>query len=180
MRPRASALCGVELLRQRLPNPALSTDVIVGFPGETDAEFEQTLDTCRQAGFMKIHIFPFSRRRGTRAATMPNQVASPVQKMRCQRLAQQEAELTRQYQESLLGTGVEVLVEGVSESRPGFVVGTDRRYVTVELPGNRRDFGHLVVGRAGEMVGGNLLADRISGENLTSVFAPECLESLPV
>ncbi len=170
----------VDKLQQRLPNPALSTDVIVGFPGETDAEFEQTLDTCRQVGFMKIHIFPFSRRRGTRAATMPEQVASPVQKARCQRLAQQEAELTRKYQESLLDTDVEVLIEGVSESRPGFVVGTDRRYVTVELPGDRRDFGHLVVGRGREIAGGNLQAERLSGMNLTSVFAPECLESRPV
>ena len=111
---------------------------------------------------------------------MPGQVASPVQKKRCQRLAQQEAELTRQYQESLLGTGVEILIEGISESRPGFVVGTDRRYVTVELPGNRRDFGHLVVGLARKIEGENLQADRISGENLTSVFTPESLESLSV
>src|SRR5206468_2373443 len=112
--------------------------------------------------FMKIHIFPFSRRRGTRAATMSGQVAAPVQKARCQELAQLEMELTRRYQTSLLDADLEVLVEGVSESRPEFVVGTDRRYVTVELPGDRRDFGHLVVGRGREIEQGNLRADRLS------------------
>ena len=167
-------------LQEQLPNPALSTDVIVGFPGETDAEFQQTLDTCRQAGFMKIHIFPFSRRRGTRAATMPDQVAGPVQKARCQELAKLEAELALRYQQTLLNAGVEVLVEGVSETRPGYVCGTDRRYATVELPGDRQDFGHLVYGQANTIGNGKLLACRFSEPNLTSVFATECLESAAV
>ena len=170
----------VAKLRERLPNPALSTDVIVGFPGETEEEFQQSLDTCRQAGFMKIHIFPFSRRRGTRAARMSGQVDAPVRKARCQELAQLEIELTRRYQTSLLDADLEVLVEGVSESRPEFVVGTDRRYVTVELPGDRWDFGHLVVGRGREIGSGNLRADRFSEPNQASVFAAERLESSPV
>lgn len=167
----------VAKLHERLPNPALSTDVIVGFPGETNEEFEQTLDTCRQAQFMKIHIFPFSRRRGTPAATMPNQVAAPAKKQRCQELARLETELTAQFASTLLGQSVEVLVEGLSTSRPGFVHGTDRRYSTVELPGNSKDFGHLVTGRAQRVEGNELVAIRFSGPNLASVFAPDCLES---
>ena len=167
-------------MQARLSNPALSTDIIVGFPGETDAEFQQTLETCRQAGFMKIHIFPFSRRRGTRAATMPDQVPAAVLKARCQELAKLEAELTRRYQQSLLNSEVEVLVEGVSETRSDFVFGTDRRYATVELPGNRQDFGHLVLGQGKTILDGKLQADRNSEPNLTSVFAPECLESVAV
>ena len=55
--------------------PAFSTDVIVGFPGETEADFERTLETCEAAGFMKIHVFPFSPRRGTPAANMLAQYA---------------------------------------------------------------------------------------------------------
>ncbi len=167
----------IATMRARLPNPAFSTDIIVGFPGETDAEFEQTLDTCRRAEFMKIHIFPFSRRRGTRAAAMPNQVPATIKRARCQELARREAELTRRYQMSLLNTEVEVLVEGLSESRGGYVHGTDRRYVTVELPGNSSDFGHLVVGCCRRQVAENLVADRLSGPHWASVFAQECLES---
>ena len=64
----------VEMVREGLNDPAFTTDVIVGFPGETDEEFEQTMETCRQARFMKIHVFPFSAREGTPAATMPDQV----------------------------------------------------------------------------------------------------------
>lgn len=164
-------------MHSRLPNPALTTDIIVGFPGETDEEFEQTLETCRQAAFMKIHIFPFSRRRGTRAATMPDQVQASVLKTRCQELAKLEADLARRYQHALLGSDVEVLVEGLSESQPGHVFGTDRRYVTVELPGNRLDFGHLVDGRGVAIWNEKLHASRFSEPNLTSFFAPKSLES---
>ena len=167
----------VAKLHERLPNPALSTDVIVGFPGESDAEFEQTLDTCRKSRFMKIHIFPFSRRRGTPAAAMPNQVSAPVRKQRCQELARLEAELTGEYASTLVGHSVEVLVEGLSTSRPGFVQGTDRRYATVELPGTSRDFGHLVAGRFQRIEADKLVAIRFSAPNLASVFAPDCLES---
>ena len=170
----------VTKLHERFPNPALSTDVIVGFPGETDEEFKQTLDTCRQARFMKIHIFPFSRRNGTPAAKMPNQVSAPVKKRRCQELARLETELTRQYASSLIGRPAEVLIEGFSSSRPGFVHGTDRRYATVELPGDSQDFGHLVDGVARRLEANELVAIRFSAPNQASVFAANCLESPPI
>ncbi len=170
----------VNKMHSKLSNPALTTDIIVGFPGETDAEFEQTLETCRKAAFMKIHIFPFSRRRGTRAATMRDQVPALVLKSRCQELAKLEANLAEQYQQTLLNSEIEVLIEGLSESQPEFVFGTDRRYATVELPGNRQDFGHLVNGRGVAIWNGKLQASRFSEPNLTSVFAPECLESVAV
>jgi threonylcarbamoyladenosine tRNA methylthiotransferase MtaB len=129
---------------------------------------------------MKIHIFPFSRRRGTRAATMPDQVPAAVLKARCQELAKLEANLAEQYQQTLLNSDLEVLIEGHSESQPGLVFGTDRRYATVEMPGNRHDFGHLVSGRGSTIWNGKLHASRFSEPNLTSVFAPECLESAAV
>lgn len=165
-------------LHDRLPNPALSTDVIVGFPGETDEEFAETLDTCRQARFMKIHIFPFSRRKGTRAATMPDQVPPAVLKARCQELAKLEMELAANYSATLIGSDVEVLVEGASPSRPGFMSGTDRRYVTVEIAGDRHDLGHLVVGQVREVDSEKLIAVRFSEANWTSVFSADCLESV--
>lgn len=167
----------VAKLHERLPNPALSTDVIVGFPGETDDEFEETLETCRQARFMKIHSFPFSRRRGTPAATMPNQVEAAVKKARCQQLLQLESELARDYSSRMLGRELEVLVEGQSACRAGLVRGTDRRYLTVELPGNSNDFGHLVRGIAQNLGSGNLTATRISEPHQASVFQNKSLES---
>jgi threonylcarbamoyladenosine tRNA methylthiotransferase MtaB len=105
-----------QLVRDRLDRPAITTDVIVGFPGETDAEFAETLATCRAAGFSKIHIFPFSPRRGTPAATMPNQVPATVQKQRCVELADVEAELRDKYFSRLQGRRLKVLVESKLES----------------------------------------------------------------
>ncbi len=188
----------VARLHERLPNPALTTDVIVGFPGETDEEFSETLDTCRQARFLKIHAFPFSRRRGTPAAKMPGQVPPPVIKARCRELAELENELLMQYQSHRIGCDTEVLVEGVCSNRAGIVYGTDRNYLTVELPGTKHDLGHLVVGRAIQsgttlrVASGdsdrrttirtdsqNLVAERLSEPNWTSVFEREFVESAP-
>src|SRR5690349_9858117 len=92
-----------KLVQGRLDRPAITTDIIVGFPGETDAEFQETIETSRAVGFSKIHIFPFSARRGTPAATMPHQVAKQVQQERCRELADVEAELRTRYYEQLIG-----------------------------------------------------------------------------
>ncbi len=88
----------LDQIRDMLGNdPAFSTDIIVGFPGETDTEFEETLETCRRAGFMKVHVFPFSRRDGTPAATMPDQVPPEVIKERVHILSDLERELAEQF-----------------------------------------------------------------------------------
>ena len=70
----------LDRIRERLDNPAFTTDVIVGFPGETEEEFQQTLDACRRAGFLKIHIFPYSTREGTPAAGFSDQIDPRVRK----------------------------------------------------------------------------------------------------
>jgi threonylcarbamoyladenosine tRNA methylthiotransferase MtaB len=134
----------LERIRERLDNAAFTTDVIVGFPGETDVEFEQTVAACRQAGFMKVHIFPFSPRRGTPAATLPDQVPPEVRKQRCRRLAELERELAMRYYQGLVGRELEVLVERPLTDRGDRVRGTDRRYVPVELPGTAADVGRFV------------------------------------
>jgi len=131
-------------MRDRLEHPAFATDVIVGFPGETDQEFDETLAACRAARFMKIHIFPFSTRAGTPAASYPDQVPPDVRKERCAYLAKLERELALRYYESLENQQLEVLVERSVPGNPGWVRGTDRRYVPVELPGTDEDFGELV------------------------------------
>lgn len=131
-------------MRERIHNPSFTTDVIVGFPGETDAEFEETLETCRQARFSKVHVFPYSTRKGTPAATFPDQVSIEVRKERVRLLGELERELAEDYYRTLIGTELEVLIERVSEERAGWVRGTDRRYVPVEVPGSVTDMGEFV------------------------------------
>lgn len=137
----------LDKIRDRFENPAFTTDVMVGFPGETDAEFHKSLVACRQAGFMKMHIFPFSPRRGTRAAEFPDQVHPQVIRERCRTLAELERRLAKRYYETLVGKQVEVLVECASSERPGWVHGTDRRYVPVMLPGDDKTIGKFVTAR---------------------------------
>ena len=121
-----------QFVKEHLDRPALTTDVIVGFPGETEDEFEQTLETCRQAGFSKIHMFPFSARKGTPAAEMTDAVSPQVKSERGKELGKLEVELRKAYHESLIGMDLQVLVEGHSDE--GRISGTSCRYATVELP----------------------------------------------
>ena len=120
----------------------------MGFPGESEEEFTETISVCRRAGFSKIHIFPFSPRAGTPAAESLDQVSPEVRKDRLHRLEEVERELAADYHSSLLGRTLEVLVERTAADRPGFVRGTDRRYVPVSLPGDETDIGQLIDVRA--------------------------------
>ncbi|MEM6776396.1 MAG: tRNA (N(6)-L-threonylcarbamoyladenosine(37)-C(2))-methylthiotransferase MtaB [Planctomycetota bacterium] len=127
------------LIREALPMAAITTDVIVGFPGETDHEFDETLQTCREAAFSKIHVFPFSRRRGTPAADMCDQVAPSIKRERVDRLGELESDLRGEYFDQLLGHELELLVESVvDESGSRAVTGTTCRYAPaslVDIPG---------------------------------------------
>jgi len=169
-----------ELVKSRLDRPAITTDVIVGFPGETDAEFAETIATARAVGFSKIHIFPFSPRRGTPAATMPNQVPPHVQQERSRALAAVEAELRDDYFRSLRGRSLRVLVEskadggrGKGEGKPGVALpstfppppspirlwlGTSCRYAPVELAADVSHVGNLIDVTAGDARDGCIVA----------------------
>jgi threonylcarbamoyladenosine tRNA methylthiotransferase MtaB len=148
-----------ELLKERLDRPAITTDVIVGFPGETDAEFAKTIDVCRRVGFSKIHIFPFSARRGTPAAAMPNQLPKQVKHERGAALALVEAELRDRYFDSLRGMTLHVLIESADDrAGEGAVIGTSCRYAPVEIPGSGDGVGSLVEIIAGPVKDGRLTA----------------------
>jgi threonylcarbamoyladenosine tRNA methylthiotransferase MtaB len=123
-------------LRQALDQPAFSTDVIVGFPGETDADFEATCRVVREVGFSRIHVFSYSPRRGTPAAELAARVAPAVVAERRKRLRELEQELAEQYAHELLGRRLDVLVEGADPERPGFVRGTSCRYLPVAFVGH--------------------------------------------
>lgn len=136
----------IERMRARLDHPSFTTDMIVGFPGETDEDFELSLSACRGVGFMKIHVFPFSARAGTKAAALPDQLSPQQIRQRVNRMNELEQELALRYYRTLVGSPLEVLVEQTAPERPGFVRGTDRRYVPVEIPGSESDFGQFAHG----------------------------------
>ncbi|MEQ9411947.1 MAG: tRNA (N(6)-L-threonylcarbamoyladenosine(37)-C(2))-methylthiotransferase MtaB [Fuerstiella sp.] len=137
----------LEQIRETLGSDvAFSTDVIVGFPGETDQEFEETLNTCRRARFMKTHVFPFSRRDGTPAAEFNDQVPADVIRERVRRLSDLERSLALDFYRTRIDTQSEqvVLAERTIGDRPGWVKGTDQWYVPTEVPGTADDLGQFV------------------------------------
>ena len=128
-------------IRAKVPGIAITTDVIVGFPGETDADFAATCDFARQCRFAKMHIFPYSMRRGTPAAERKDQMPEPVKKERAEALAAIDREMQQAYFQENVGRTVRVLVEQpVRAARGGAdphkVEGLAENYVRVELPGD--------------------------------------------
>ena len=122
----------VALLRQYFPGMAITTDLIVGFPGETEEEFEKTLDFIRRCGFAQIHVFPYSIRPGTRAAAM-EQVPKSVKEERAARAGAIAAALHEEYLQSCVGKTFPVLFE--QPGAPGFYTGHAPNYMEVEAPG---------------------------------------------
>ena len=118
-----------QLVKNELHLPAFTTDVIVGFPGETEDDFADTVDACRQIGFSKIHMFPFSPRKGTPAAGMEEQIPKKIKSELGAKIADLEKELKREYFQSLVGEELQLLVEKVNDD--GTVTGTSCRYATV-------------------------------------------------
>lgn len=107
----ADYIRSVELLRDAFTDPAITTDIIVGFPGETDAEFGETCDLARMVGFYEPHIFKYSRRDGTAAAAMPDQVPDQVKNERSDTLISLGRELSDEYRRRHIGEAAELLTE---------------------------------------------------------------------
>jgi tRNA A37 methylthiotransferase MiaB len=139
-------------IRDRLDQPALTTDVIVGFPGEREEDFAATCRAVEQAGFSKIHVFRFSPRQGTAAAAMPNREPQRVHQHWAAELAELEKRLAHKYMQNLIGRCLQVLVEGQSPHSPNRLLGTADRYVTVELPGPKALIGRLVCVHADKVI----------------------------
>lgn len=155
----AEFLRTVEQVRAALEEPAVTTDVLVGFPGETDEAFANTLGVCREAGFSRMHVFPFSPRPGTLAAEMPGRVPGEVKRDRRRRAAELGEALADAYRRRLVGRREAVAVERVR--RDGSAEGLAARYVPVQVRGplpegaGRRD---LVAVRLDGMAGEALRA----------------------
>ena len=119
-------------IRAAVPGVAVTTDVIVGFPGETDGEFEQSLDLCRRLGFARLHAFPFSARPGTAAAVMPGEPPHEVKRRRMSALIEVAREGRRRFERSQVGLTAEVLWE---RRRDGRWHGTSDNYLRVVSAG---------------------------------------------
>lgn len=123
----------VNNIKKLRPGISLSTDIIVGFPGETDEDFNDTLELSKEVGFSKIHVFPYSDRTGTVASRMKNKVDGNIKKQRVHKLMELSNELERKYFEENLNKEVEILVE---EEKEGNFYGFTSNYIPLKLQGN--------------------------------------------
>jgi tRNA-2-methylthio-N6-dimethylallyladenosine synthase len=123
----------VARIRAAMPTIALSTDIIVGFPGETDEDFADTLDVVKRAGFSSAFTFLYSKREGTPAATMEPQVPAAIAQERFDRLVKLIQEQAFSYSNGLVGETASVLLEGASKRDEQVLVGRDRHYRVVHL-----------------------------------------------
>lgn len=126
---------GCDILRRYFDNPAITTDVIVGFPGETEEEFEATKAFLERIGFYEMHIFKYSRRAGTRADRMPEQVLEQIKNVRSEALLLLEKQMSKAYRENFLGKKKTVLLEEKTEiGGRAYMIGHTMEYVKAVVP----------------------------------------------
>ena len=128
---RKMALEGMERLRAAMPGVQFTTDIIVGFPGETEEDFALTVDFAKKAKFLMIHVFPYSERRGTVAATLPGRVPEEIRHARVRELSAIQAEIQKEILDSYTNTAVNVLFETFAD---GIAIGHTDTFVEVCCP----------------------------------------------
>lgn len=128
----------VNHVREVFPDMGLTTDVIVGFPGETQADFEKTVGVVKEAAFSRLHVFRFSPRPGTAASTLLEQVGAGEKRVRSKALLRIGRQMASAFHESLVGTVQEVLVEDIRDKKSGLLQGLTSNYARVFFPGEDR------------------------------------------
>lgn len=126
----------VEKIREIRPDISLTTDVIVGFPGETEEDFLDTINFCKKIKFTKIHVFPYSRRKGTKADLMDEQIPENIKKERVKRLIDVSNNLEKEYLDSFISKTVSVLIE---EDKDGYSIGHTGNYLKVKILGDIKE-----------------------------------------
>lgn len=129
-------IASIEKIRKIRPKIAITTDVIVGFPGETDELFNETVDSIKKIGFTELHVFPYSKREGTVAAKMSNQIDGNIKKDRVRKLLSVSDVLKRKYYESLIGTNEELLTEKYED---GYLIGHLSNYGLCKVKSDNKD-----------------------------------------
>lgn len=155
------------ILRKAFDRPALTTDVIVGFPGETEEEFSETFEFLKRIAFFETHIFKYSRRQGTRAAAMEHQVEEEEKARRSHILLELDRENTSRYVRSLLGKPVEILIEESIE-RDGLVyqVGHTKEYIRAAVISNQELTNQIVCATVDKLLEERLFLCKLSGNAL--------------
>ena len=143
-----------ERLVKEIPDISIGTDLIAGFPGESDKNFDETLDFIKSQPFSKIHVFPFSSREGTVAASMPNHVDAQIKKLRATRALEISALKEKIFAENLIGRTFEIIAE---TEENGFIDGLTKNYVRVYVPVNPQiKSGDIIKVTAEKFLGGML------------------------
>ena len=134
----------VDKMKEKIPNLTLSTDIIVGFPGETDEEFEDTLDVVRKARFEQVFMFIYSRRKGTPGDKMENQVPEEIKHKRFDRLKELVESQIEENNQKYVGTIQKVLVEGESKNNASMLTGRIDSNKVVIFEGDKNLIGKMV------------------------------------
>lgn len=134
----------IDILRERVPGIAITSDIIVGFPGETETEYQQTLDAIRDIEYDGLFAFMYSKREGTTAYSLDKQVSEPEKTERLNNLLKIQEEITERKNSQLDGTVIEVLIEGPAESDAAFLSGRSRTNKVVILPDSGELGGEIV------------------------------------
>ncbi len=161
---KESYLETVRKIKEAMPDITLSTDIIVGFPGETEEDFQETLDVIRKVGYTTAYTFIYSKRTGTPAATMDNQVAEDVIKDRFDRMLNVLNPMIHELNEKLVGKIVNVLVEEPSKSNKDVLTGRADNYALVHFEGSKDLIGQIVPVRIIENKTFYFIAERVNGE----------------
>ena len=155
-------------IRQAVPDISLTTDIIVGFPGETEEDFQETLDVIRKVRFDSAFTFIYSKRTGTPAAAMENQVSEDVVKDRFSRLLKEVQQISEERTSRFQGTVQEVLAEEIDSHKEGLLTGRMSQNILVHFPGTKEEIGKLLPVSLDECRGFYYMGSRIqeARENL--------------
>lgn len=140
---KAQFLNKIKMIKKACPDVALTTDVIVGFPGESEEEFNETYEFIKECGFNMLHVFPFSSREGTAASKMPNQIDPKIKKQRALKLIELSNELWDEYTNKFVNKEVEVLVEQFDPINK-VNIGHTSNYLEVKIQDNENKVGKIV------------------------------------
>ena len=146
----------IKEIRTIRPNMSVTTDVIVGFPGETEELFEETVNTIKEIEFTKIHVFPYSKREGTKAADMKDQVHGEIKKQRVKKLLELSKELEYKYMNKHLNQEIEFIPEVYKD---GYLIGHTENYLLIKAKGEEKLLGQTIKVKTKEINYPHLISD---------------------
>jgi threonylcarbamoyladenosine tRNA methylthiotransferase MtaB len=136
----------VELIRKYFDHPSFTTDVIVGFPGETEQEFKETMEFVKRVGFSHIHVFKYSKRAGTKAADMPDQIPEEIKNQRSDELIALSNLMASEYRKLFVGRIEKILIEETEEiNGVKYQIGHNERYLKLAVEGEEERSNQLLM-----------------------------------